>query len=130
MISKPSAEAESNKPYKTTMNTKQLLVMEKFKISKDDFKEKLNLGGIRETVHFIIEVECPCEGLRTKKVRIFQTQETGETLIYEARDYGTGIRIWHQVQEVEVRPGEDGCFNCKTFTIKVTDRSVFKGKEE
>ena len=112
------------------MNTNQLLVMEKLKTSRDDFEEKLNLGGIQEAIHYIIQFECPCGGLRTKKVRIFQTQETGETLLYEARDSGTGIRIWHQVQEVEVRPGEDGCFNCKTFTIKVTNRSVFKGKEE
>ena len=112
------------------MNTNQLLVMEKLKISRDDFKEKFNLGGIQVTIHYIIQFECPCGGLRTKKVRIFKTQETGETLIYEARDYGRGFRIWHQVQEVVVRPGEDGCFNCKTFTIKVTDRSVLKRDEE
>ena len=114
------------------MNPSQLKVMERLKISREvfSFKEKFNLGTSQESVHFIIHVQCPCGGLRTKKVRIFQTQELGETRIYEAREYGNGSPIWHQVQEVEVRPGEDGCFNCKVFTIKITDRSALKGDGE
>ena len=80
-----------------------------------------------ESLHVILRLECLCGGIKTKRIRIFQTIRSRKLRIFEARSRsdGEGLR-WQEVEEISVRAGSDGCFDCSSVKVTFEDRSVYK----
>ena len=81
-----------------------------------------------ESLHVILRLECLCGGIKTKRIRIFQTIRSRKLRIFEARSRssdGEGLR-WQEVEEISVRAGWDGCFDCSSVKVTFEDRSVYK----
>ena len=82
-----------------------------------------------ESLHVILRLECLCGGIKTKRIRIFQTIRSRRLRIFEARsrssDGEEGLR-WQEVEAIYVRAGWDGCFDCSSVKVKFEDRSVYK----
>ena len=80
-----------------------------------------------ESLHIILRLECPYGGIKTKRIRIFQTIGSRKLRIFEARSKSDeeGLR-WQEVEEIHVRAGWDGCFDCSSVKVTFEDRSVYK----
>ena len=110
-----------------TLKMDRTLEVEILQISRDE------CGGFlrdnMESLHIILRLECLCGGIKTKRIRIFQTIRSRKLRIFEARsrssDGEEGL-WWQEVEAIYVRAGWDGCFDCSSVKVTFEDRSVYK----
>jgi len=97
-----------------------IFVLDSLVVSKDD--DFLALPDYQRNLHLILNIECECHSMNTRKIRIFQGPNNNPPMIVVMTRDGAQT----EVDDLHIRPGEDGCYGCTAFQVSVTDRSIYK----
>ena len=92
------------------------MTIQSLEISKEDI---VLLPDFQATLHLTIRPFCDCGNMNGYKVRIFACH-TQDVKIFLSKE-GTS---W-EVEEVDIRPGQEGCYNCTSMEVRIKDLSKY-----